>query len=378
MNDILQLLFQQHNQITIMADFSAAANPSIVLSRLGQNNLSGVVWDNFIRTYAAEVLTAYKRSTVFAPLVRQKTISRGKSTTFPLLGRSTAEYFVPGNEITGGKLRAGERTVTIDDLLISAKSIYTLDEAMNYYDVRSQYSFESGEALSRETDRNICRMLVKAALSTDLASAADLVQSYKQFSEEEFTDNVQIGDTAGDELDPTAIAYAIQQAIKTFRKKDIDTSGLVVVLPPDQYFALIDVRDKDKLTYMNRDFGGTGSISGTSAPAIGGLNILMSNNLDVDTLWNGTTGVTTDNAPLADSVGSGRTEAYDVPLDYLAAAKKVKGLVFSKDAVCSVNLLGMQVESKYQMEYQRTLMLAKKAEGHNILRPAAAIALYEV
>lgn len=363
-----------------MSTFSAVANPSLVISRLGVNNLdpASVAWDNFIKTYAAEVLTAYRRSTVFAPLVRQKTITKGKSTTFPMLGRSTAEYFTPGNEIVGGKVRAGERTVTIDDLMISAKSIYTLDEAMNYYDVRSQYSFESGQALSRETDRNICRMLIKAALATDLASAADLVQLYKQFDEEEFTDNVQIGTVAGDELDPTAIAYAIQMAVKTFRKKDIDTSGMVVVLPPDQYFALIDVRDKDKLTYMNRDFGGVGSLAGTTAPGIAGLNIIMSNNMDATNLWNGSTGATTDQKPLEALVGSGRDEAYDMPATYLADALKCKGMVFSKDAVCSVNLLGMQVESAYQMQYQRTLMLAKKAEGHNILRPAAAISLYSV
>ena len=360
--------------------FSSAANPSLLLSRLGDNNLAGTtVWNNFIRLYAAEILTAYKRSTVFAPLVRQKSISKGKSTTFPMLGRTSVEYFTTGNEIVGGQIRAGERTVTIDDLLISAQSIYTLDEAMNYYDVRSQYSFESGQALARETDRNICRMLVKAAMATDTTAAANLVQSYTQFSEEEFTPNIQIGDVSGDELDPTAIAYSIQMAIKTLRKKDIDTTGMTVVLAPDQYFALIDVRDSSKLTFMNRDFGGVGSLNdGTTAPQIGGLRIVMSNNLDTTALWNTSTGVTTDQAPLAASVGSGRTAAYDMPSTYLATAKKVKGLVFSKDAVCSVNLLGMQVESDYQMQYQRTLMIAKKAEGHNILRPAASIALYSV
>jgi hypothetical protein len=361
-----------------MADFSAAANPALVMSRLGVNNFDSVAWDNFIRTYTAETIVAYKRSTVFAPLVRQKTITKGKSTTFPMLGRSTAEYFIPGNEITGGKLRAGERTVTIDDLMISAKRIYNLDEAMNYYETRSQYSFESGQALAYETDRNIARMLIKAALATNLASAADLVQSYKQFDEEEFTDNIQIGDVSGDENDPLAIAYAIQMAIKEMSKKDIDTSGLIVVLPPDQYFSLIDVRDSSKLTYMNRDFGGVGSISGTKAPPISGLNIIMSNNLDAEGLWNNSTGVTTDSSPLDAALGSGRAEAYDMPVAYLPTALKVRGMVFSKDAVCTCNLLGMQMESVYQAQYQSTLMITKKAEGHNILRPASAIALTAV
>jgi hypothetical protein len=358
--------------------FSAAASPSLVLSRLGAQNLGATPWANFVRLYAAEVMVSYKRASILAPLVKQKTISKGKSTTFPLLGRTTAEYFTPGYEITGGQIRAGERQVTIDDLLISAQSIYSLDEAMNYYDVRSQYSAEAGLALARESDRNIARMLMKAALSTDYTSAGNLIQAYTQFDEEDFTANQQIGDVSGDELDPSALVYAIQMAVKILKKKDIPTDGLSIVLAPDQYFALTDPRDANKLTYMNTQYGGVGNVAGFTVPKIGGIPVYMSNNFDPTDLFNTSTGVSTGQLPLASTVGSGRTAAYDMPVAYLPTAKKIKGMIFSKDAVCSVSLLGMQVESEYQMQYQRTLMLAKKAEGHNVLRPAGAVALYSV
>ena len=357
---------------------SDTPNPAIITSRLGSNNFGSTAWENFVRLYSAEVEVAYRRSAIFRQLIRHKTIANGKSTTFPMLGRTTAEYFTPGNEIVGGKIRAGERTCSIDDLLISSQAIYTLDEAMNYYSVRSQYSTEAGLALAREEDRNAARMLVKAALTTSIARAEDLVQAYNQFDEEEFTDNVEIGLTSGDEYDASQIAYAINQTLKVFTEKDIPTEGLICVLNPEQYYALFDPREAGRLNYINRDFGGSGTLNPRGGVQIAGMRVIMSNNLNPASLWNGSTGVTSDNAPLASTVGSGRSTIYDMPSDYLEEAKKVVGLVFAPDAICEVQLLGMQTESKYQMEYQRTLMLSKMAVGMNILRPAAAVALKNV
>lgn len=361
-----------------MANFSGAANPALNISRLGSNNFDVVAWENFIRLYTAEVLMAYKRETLLESRVRSKTIRGGKSTTFPMLGRSTVEYFTPGDEITGGKLRAGERTCVVDDLMISAKMIYNLDEVMNYYDVRSAYSEESGNALAWESDRNCARMLVKACLATDLASAADLVQSYKQFDEEEFVANVNVGTVSGDDLDPSAIDQAILDALKLWKKKSISPRGAVLALNTDNYFALLDTKDAAKINWRNSLYGGISGFEGTQVPTMHGVEIICSNNMDVTTLWNGTTGVTTDQKPLAATVGSGRTAAYDVPVAYLPSAKLVRGVLFVPDAVCKVNLLGVQTESEYQMRHQGTMMLAKKAEGFNILRPSAAIGFMAV
>ena len=59
-------------------------------------------------------------------------------------------------------------------------------------------------------------------------------------------------------------------------------------------------------------------------------------------------------------------------------AAKVRGLVLTPDAVATVKLLDLGVESEYQINRQGTLMVAKYAMGHNVLRPAAAIALSSV
>jgi len=361
-----------------------ASNPAYDVSRLGQDNLSGDVRDLFLKLYAGEVLTAFEAKNIMMPLVRTRTITKGKSAQFPMTGRASAEYLTPGNEITGGKIRAGERIVTIDDLLISAQFIPSIDEAINHYDVRSIYSKEAGIALAKEADKNILRQAIKASLSTNATRAAALVQDYSSFGEEDFTDNITIGTAAADATDPAKIAKAIFDARKEMDENNVPTDGAFVVLPPAQYYALMDVTDGSKLTFMNRDYGGNGSVADASVPNIAGMPVYMSNHLVVSDLIEtsgASKGQSKGNRPLANTAGSGRTTAYDITntttdgVNLVDLAAKIRGMVMTQDAVATVKLMDLGVESEYQINRQGTLMVAKYAMGHNVLRPACAIAL---
>jgi hypothetical protein len=232
-------------------------------------------------------------------------------------------------------------------------------------------------------------MLVKAALSTNATAAAGLIQDYKAFTEEDFTGNVTVGTATADLLDPAKLAKAIFDAKKTMDIANVPSENAVVVLPPAQYYALMDVTDGSKLTYMNRDFGGNGSVASGMVPAIAGIPVIMSNHADVSALYknfttgNADEGKTADNAPLANTAGSGRTTHYDLPTaavdgrDMVAEAALIKGFVFTPEAVATVKLLDLGMESEYQINRQGTLMVAKYAMGHNVLRPASCIALID-
>ena len=171
---------------------------------------------------------------------------------------------------------------------------------------------------------------------------------------------------------------------------NVPSDNAVVVLPPAQYYALMDVTDGSKLTYMNQDFGGNGSIASGMVPSIAGIPVIMSNHADVTKLYTNFTtgdpaeGTTIDNQPLANTAGSGRTTHYDLPTaavdgrDMVAEAAKFRGFVFTPEAVATVKLLDLGMESEYQINRQGTLMVAKYAMGHNVLRPASCIGLVEV
>jgi hypothetical protein len=345
------------------------ALPHQAPSRLGQVNAAGDNRELFLKLYAGEVLTAFEARNIFMPLHRTRTISNGKSATFPMVGTTTAKYHTPGSMIEADTIKHGERVVTVDDLLISTQFISNIDEAMNHWDVRSVYSKEAGNALANQMDRNIARIIAKASSITTkaLATSAGLTGV---IDDETYTTNVTIGTTAADALDGTKIAAAIYAALAEFDKKDV-TGDKICVLPPDQYYSLFNVgAGVNTLAYMNTDVGGSGSLSQGVAPVIGGVKIVMSNHIpqaDMGdaTKWAAATG---DQTPITSS----RTGAY------YSNYSKVRGLIFSEDSAATVKLLDLGVESEYQIERQGTLMVAKYACGHNILKPACAISLNKV
>jgi len=327
------------------------------VSRLGQQNATGDARALFLKLYAGEVLTAFEEKNIFMGLHRTRTISNGKSAQFPLTGNATAKYHTAGQLIEGDAIKAGERTVTVDDLLISAQFISNVDEAMNHYDVRSIYSKEAGNALANTCDKNVARVIAKAAGINNATEAATAFGA--SFDDEVYTNNVTIGAASGDAVVGGKIATAIYAALEEFDKKDI-TGEKVCVLPPEQYYALFGADSSvNNLAYMNKDVGGSGSLSTGAAPTIGGVKILMSNHIP-----------TTDESGTANPpAGTTNTGSYNA--DYSA----LRGLIFTQDAAATVKLLDLGVESEYQIDRQGTLMVSKYAMGHNVLRPACAIQL---
>lgn len=326
-------------------------------SRLGQVNATGDARALFLKVFSGEILSAFEERNVFMPLHRVRTIQNGKSAQFPLTGVATAKYHTPGAMIEADKIKHAERVVTVDDLLIASTFISNIDEAMNHYDIRSIYTREMGYALANAADKNVARIIAKAASITDATAAA--AQFGASFDDEVYTSNVTIGALTADATDGAKIAKAIYDALEEFDKKDI-TQEKIVVLPPQQYYALFGAdANVNTLAYMNRDVGGSGSIATGTAPMIGGARVIMSNH--IPTTDESLTGATPD--PL--------TNAGAYKGDYSA----VRGLVFTQDAAATVKLLDLGVEQEYQIERQGSLAVAKYAMGHNILRPACAISL---
>jgi len=393
------------------------------IHRSGQNNATGSVRDLYLKLYAGEVLTAFQSKNIMMPLHRVRTISKGKSAQFPMTGKyRDASYHTPGAEIVPSAAKQGERIVTIDDLLINAQFIPNIDEAMSHYDIRSVYTQQAGFSLAKVADENILRLAIKAALceNSTIAGVAGMIQDYSAFSDEDFTPNVVIGDAAGDVRLPKDIIQAIMDARRIFDNYNVPGDP-VVVMPVDMYYDLFKVSsasDMVDFAIFNRDVGGGGSIAQGTVPQILGMPIYVTNHLGyfssgstwVSNLFTqaggaGTAlaagrpsghkdGADTAPVPLANTVGSGRNDVnsggsiYAVPAgagdddfasgdnQYISdVAMEVRALVMTQDAVATAKLMDMSVESEYQINRQGTLMVSKYAMGHNILRPACAVAL---
>jgi hypothetical protein len=329
------------------------------VSFLGQQNLSGDQRALFMDLFAGEVITQFEQKNLMMDKHRVKTIKNGRSYEFPMVGTTGAKYHVPGEMIQADKLAHSKRRVTIDELLISPVFIDRLDEAMNHFDVRSIYTKECANALSNVADRNILRTAVKASFITDEAAAT--AAGLNPVNGETFTANVTLG-AAGDELKGDALVRALFKAREEFDKKDV-TGEPFVILRPEQYYSLFNTTDTSKLFYMNKDVGGVGSIATASIPMVAGMKVYMSNHLP--------------NANESTAL-AGDPESAVRPGAYRGDFSKVVGLVMTEEAIATVKLFDLATEMEYQIERQGTLIVAKYAMGHNILRPACAISILKV
>lgn len=332
------------------------------VSRLGNasnNSPDSTTRALFLKQFAGEVLTTFEEKNVFMPLHRVRTIKNGKSAQFPSIGTSSAAYHKAGEVIFGDSIAASEITVTVDDLLVSAAFIPKIDEAMNHYDVRSIYSSELGNALANAADKNIAKVIYNSATKT---STGDQEGVWTANANGMSATAGKIDLSSDGTLTGAELVSGIYTALEAFDSHDVDGEK-VVVLTPDAYYALFGAQaSADQTPWLNRDVGGAGSISQGVVPMIGGCKVYMSNHLPT------TDESSTSATPTAEANNFG---------DYTTSSSAVgtKGLIFTKDAAATVKLLDLGVESEYQIDRQGTLMVAKYAMGHNILRPASAIAL---
>lgn len=334
------------------------------LQQPGQINNAGDSRALFEKLFAGEVLTEFHNQNIMMGKTRTKTIKSGSSYSFPMVGTAGAKTHTPGQLIEGDQIAHSERKVTIDDLSISPVFIPNIQEAMNHWDVRSIYSKECGLALAELTDRNILRTACKAAFITDATAAT--AAGLTPVTGETFTSNIMLG-AANDELDGSKLVAAIFAAAKERDSKNVG-GNWAIFLRPAQYYALFNTTDVNTLLHMNKDVGGEGSYANASVPKIAGMPVYMTNHLP--STDESTTLSNSDPTPLADtSVGSGRDGYYKG--DY----QHVVGLVMNTDAVATVKLFDLSTEMEYQINRQGTLVVAKMAVGHNVLRPAGAIAI---
>lgn len=308
-----------------------------IVSRLGQANASGDTDALFLKVFAGEVLTSFEKKNVMMDKHQVRTISNGKSAQFPVMGRTSATYHSPGEEILGGQLKHEERVITIDDLLISPQFIANIDEAKNHYDVRSTYSSEMGNSLANQYDKHVLQTAVKAA------------REDKTIDDDDQFGGTQIGELT--EGDGDVLADAMFEAARILDEKDVPEDDRYMFVRPNEFYALAQTTK-----VLNRDWGGEGSYAGGNVIRVAGITIVKTNNLPSKNIESGSVEAGTNDKYMGDFSGT-------------------IGLVMHPSAVGTVKLMDLGMESEYQISRQGTLMVAKYAVGHGVLRPEAAVEL---
>ena len=363
--------------------------------RSGMINEAGNSRALYLKLYAGEVMTAFQTKNIMMNYTRTRNIKKGKSAQFIMTGKHrTAGYHTPGNEIVpAAGARHTERLVTIDDLLIVNQFIPNIDEAMAHYDIRSVYSQEAAYGLAYAADKNILRMAIKASLATDKTKVGALVQDNVAWDDEDFSANVTYASLA-DSCKSVKFMEGVIEAKRILESAGAPLDDLVVVCATDIYYHMFKSGTNGETTanlhLFNSDVGGSGSVKDVDLPTIAGIPVVRSPHIGTGgsggwatNLWtmSGSGGTRAGAVPAADAplgaAESNRATVYDLPAGaaYGGEGEKVRAIVMNKDAVATVKLLDLSVETDYMVNRQGTLIVSKYAMGHNILRPAMAVSL---
>ena len=363
--------------------FQSSVNPS-QLTQLGQANLAGDKRALYLKLFSGEMFKGFQNNTIARDLIMKRTLKNGKSLQFIFTGRTKSEFHTPGNSILGdsnGAPPVAEKTITVDDLLISSAFVYELDEVLSHYDLRSEISRKIGYALAEKYDRLAFRAIARGARKASPISATGYVEPGGT--------QIRVGATTNDSDAYVAanLVTAFYDAAAALDEKGVTSDGRVAVLNPRQYYELIQAVGSNGL--VNRDSQGTALQSGNGIIEIAGIRIYKSMNIPFlgkyGTAYGGTTGVT---APgnTGDFVAESLEDASDAQTginnDYGTAAQfgsKSCGLIFQKEAAGMVEAIGPQVQvtsGDVSVVYQGDVMLGRLACGCDYLNPAASVELY--
>jgi hypothetical protein len=358
--------------------------PLADLTQLGQSNLTGDTRALYLKLFSGEMFKGFQNNTIARDLVMKRTLRNGKSLQFIYTGRTTSEFHTPGNSILGnsdGAPPVAEKTITIDDLLISSAFVYELDEILAHYDLRSEISRKIGYALAEKYDRLAFRAIARGARSASPVSATGYVEPGGT--------QIRVGSSTSesDAYSSTALVSAFYDAAAAMDEKGVSGDGRVAVLNPRQYYELIQAVGTNGL--INRDAQGSALQSGQGIIEIAGIKIYKSMNIPFlgkyGTKYGGTTGQTdpgNTGSFIGEALEDASTAQTGINNDYGTAAEvgaKSAGLIFQKEAAGMVEAIGPQVQvtsGDVSVIYQGDVMLGRLACGCDYLNPAAAVELY--
>ena len=366
--------------------FQSSVNPA-QLTRPGQSNATGDARALYLKLFSGEMFKGFQHNAIARDLVMRRTLTNGKSLQFIYTGHTKAEYHTPGNSILGdsnGAPPVAEKTITVDDLLISSAFLYDLDETLSHYDMRSEISRKIGYALAQKYDRLIFRALTRGARAASPITKTNYVEPGGT--------QIRVGATANasDAYDAQKLTTAFFDAAAALDEKGVSQDGRVGVLNPRQYYALIQEVGNNGL--INRDEQGAALQSGQGIVEIAGIKIYKSMNIPFFSQYGtkyGTGSATNPGITDPGNTGSFVSEAVEDAANDVTGINNEYGeetefanscgLIFQREGAGCVEAIAPQVQvtsGDVSTIYQGDVILGRLAMGADYLNPAACVELF--
>ena len=351
-------------------------------------------YGTYLKLFSGELFKGFQTNTIARDLVTKRTLKNGKSLQFIYTGRMSAAYHTPGTPILGNEnaLPVAEKTIQMDDLLISSAFVYDLDETLAHYELRGEISKKIGFALAEKYDRLIFRAITRGARAASPVSATNKVEPGGT--------QIRIGSNAdaNDALVGSSIVSAFYDAAAALDEKGVSSEGRVGVLSPRQYYALINDVSSGAIAngLVNRDVQGTALQSGTGVLEIAGIKLFKSMNIPFfskygtkykpssgndDTVDTNVTDPGNTGSFVSAAVEDAAADVAGINNEYGEETEFANscGLIFQREGAGVVEAIGPQVQvtsGDVSVIYQGDVILGRMAMGADYLNPAACVELF--
>ena len=345
----------------------------------------------YLKLFSGEMFKGFQHNAIARDLVMKRTLKNGKSLQFIYTGRTKAEYHVPGNSILGnsdGAPPVAEKTITVDDLLISSAFLYELDETLAHYDLRSEISRKIGYALAEKYDRLVFRAITRGARAASPITKANYIEPGGT--------QIRVGTNAdaNDAYSATALVNAFYDAAAAMDEKGVSSDGRFGVLNPRQYYELIQQVGDNGL--VNRDSQGTSRQKGNGIVEIAGIKIYKSMNIPFFSKYGTKYQPSSGNNDAVDTnvVDPGNTGSFvsqaieDAAADVTGINNEYGeetefanscGIIGQRESAGIVEAIGPQVQvtkGDVSVIYQGDVILGRLACGADYVNPAACVELF--
>ena len=351
-------------------------------------------YGTYLKLFSGELFKGFQTNTIARDLVTKRTLKNGKSLQFIYTGRMSASYHEPGTPILGNEnaLPVAEKTIQMDDLLISSAFVYDLDETLAHYELRGEISKKIGFALAEKYDRLIFRALTRGARQASPVSATGKIEPGGT--------QIRVGTAADAQnaLVGSNLVTAFYDAAAALDEKGVSAEGRVGVISPRQYYALINDVSSGAIAngLVNRDVQGTALQSGQGVIEIAGIKLFKSMNIPFFSKYgtkytpsSGNNDAVDTNVTDPGNTGSFVSAAVEDAANDVAGINNEYGeetefanscgLIFQREGAGVVEAIGPQVQvtsGDVSVIYQGDVILGRMAMGADYLNPAACVELY--
>jgi len=367
-----------------MAQQSTAHQASVTMP--GAANSTGDRRALYLKLFSGEMFKGFEYNAIARDLVTKRTLKNGKSLQFIYTGHTKAEFHTPGNSILGnsdGAPPVAEKTITVDDLLISSAFVYELDETLAHYELRGEISKKIGYALAQKYDRLVFRAIARGARAASPITKTNFVEPGGT--------QIRVGtnNQASDAYVSASLINAFYDAAAALDEKGVSSDGRVGVLNPRQYYELIQAVGSNGL--VNRDVQGSALQGGNGIIEIAGIKIFKSMNIPFMSQYGTKYGSASATNPGVTSPGNTGSFVGEAIEDAAADVTGINneygeetefanscGLIFQKEGAGVVEAIGPQVQvtsGDVSVIYQGDVILGRLAMGADYLNPAACVEL---